>query len=312
MRRLAPAMGLGLLLAAGGCAAGRPGGSPAGSGAPSATPERVAAPPPAGSPAPALPAAGRIALPTVGEVFVPPGVEGAREPDVVVHFHGAPDVVEREFLAAGLRAVLVIVNYPGLSGAYERPFSDPALFGRLLDEALAALQEGGQLPRGARWRRVCVSSFSAGFGAVRALLAVPEHFARLEGLYLADTLYAGYVDDGQGGRRVDPANMRDFRRYAAAAVAGRKVLVLTHSYLEPGGYAGTHETADDLLAHVGLSRTPVDEPGPAGMRIVSRAELGCLLVYGCAGTTGAEHMDHLRQMRHWYRLLPLEVSAGAP
>ena len=248
----------------------------------------------------------RFALATGDEVFVPEGLSpGATEFDLVVHFHGAPEVVEREFTAAGLRAVLVTVNYHGLSGVYEKPFSDPQRFRALLDDTLAELKTRRRVAESAQRRRLCVSSFSAGFGAVRALLKAPEHFASIDGLYLADTVYAGYVEqDGQ--RRVNPDNMTDFRRFAAEAVAGRKTMIITHSYLEPGTYAGTHETADDLIAFVEAQRRAVDEAGPGGMRIISRVDQGYFFVRGCAGTTGEDHMAHLRNMRFGYGLLPVE------
>lgn len=290
-----------------------------GAPAPSATqPPSTAAsqpatrPTPATSPAsapvtqPAPPPGERFGLPTVGEVFVPAALpRDLTQVDLVVHFHGTPRVSEREFAAARLRGVLVTVNYGGLSGAYEQPFSDETLFDRVLAEALTALKERQLVAPHATWRRVCVSSFSAGFGAVRALLKVPAYFDRIDALYLADTLYAGYVEE-DGVRKVNPANVRDFVRFAAEAAAGRKTLLVTHSYLVPGSYAGTHETADELVVAAGAERRAVDEPGPAAMRIVSRAERGSFRLWGCAGTTGDDHMAHFRNMRFWYRELPLE------
>jgi hypothetical protein len=266
---------------------------------------RSAAPTAVADARPAASAGTRFALPTVGVVFVPVYLpRDAEAIDLVVHFHGAPEVVQREFAAAGLQAALVTVNYRGLSSAYEKPFSNEALFGTLLDEALAEMKSRRLVSPTTSWRRVCVSSFSAGFGAVRALLKVPAYFERIDALYLADTLYAGYAE--QNGRRVpNPDNMKDFRRFAAEAAAGRKTMIVTHSYLEPGSYAGTHETADDLIAFVGAQRRAVDEAGPASMRIISRADQGNFHVYGCAGTTGEDHMAHLRNMRFWYLLLAL-------
>ncbi len=241
-------------------------------------------------------------------VFVPDSLPpSAMVFDLVVHFHGAPDVVQREFAAAGLRAVLVTVNYGGLSGSYERPFNDPQRFRTLLDDTLAELKSRQRVAETAQRRRLCVSSFSAGFGAVRALLKVPDYFALIDGLYLADTVYAGYVEE-DGQHRVNPEDMTDFRRFAAEAVAGRKTMIITHSYLEPGTYAGTHETADDLIAFVQAKRQPVDEPGPAAMHIISRVDQGNFFVRGCDGKTGEDHLAHLRNMRFWYGMLPVEQS----
>ncbi|MGB9625066.1 MAG: hypothetical protein ACPMAQ_09410 [Phycisphaerae bacterium] len=257
-----------------------------------------------------VPAGARIRLQTVGEVFVPADLpRGLERVDLVVHFHGAPSVVEREFAAARLRAVLVTVNYGGLSARYEKPFSDPKLFGAVLDEALAGVKERGLVAPTATWRRVCVSSFSAGFGAVRAILKVPAYFDRIDALYLADTLYAGYVGEG-AGRKVDAEDVKDFCRFAAEAAAGRKTLLVTHSYLEPGRYAGTQETADNLIAAAGTQRRAVNERGPAAMRILSRADKGQFHLWGCEGKTGEDHMGHLRNMRFWYPMLPVEGAGG--
>lgn len=247
----------------------------------------------------------RFRLSPLGDVFVPAELPAdAKRVDLVVHFHGGAATVEREFVAAGLQAVLVTVSIPGLSSAYERPFSDPALFGAILDNTLAELRQRGRVPATAAWGRVCVSSFSAGFGAVRAILKVPAYFERIDALYLADTLYAGYVE-GEAQRRVDPEDVRDFCRYAQEAAAGRKTLLVTHSYVEPGRYAGTHETADALIACVGAQRRAVAEPGPAGMHVVSRVEQGGFQVWGCAGRTGEDHLAHVRNMRYWYEQLPV-------
>lgn len=278
---------------------------PASTRAPRPTPVAVAVTPQSTRPAPD---GTRLKLTTVGEVFFPAYLApGLHQVDVVVHFHGAPSVVERELAAAALRAVLVTVNYGGLSGKYEKPFSDPKLFGALLDETTKALKARDLVAPTAVWRRVCVSSFSAGFGAVRAILKVPAYFDQIDGLYLADTLYAGYIGDA-AEREVDPDDVKDFCRFAAdaAAAAGRKTLIVTHTYLEPGKYAGTHETAENLIAAAGTTRRPVNEPGPAGMHIISRADRNRFHVWGCEGKTGEHHMAHLRNLRYWYPNLPLD------
>lgn len=261
---------------------------------------------PASQPAPA---GVRFKLKTVGDAFVPAYLErGLRQVDLLVHFHGAPSVVEREFAAAGLRGVLVCINYGGLSGTYAKPFADTKLFGAVLDETMASLKERKLVAADAAWRHVCVSSFSAGFGAVRAVLKVPAYFDRIDALYLADTLYAGYLGD-PSAHKVNPGDVKDFCRFAADAAAGRKTLIVTHTYLEPGTYAGTHETAENLIAAAGATRRAVDEPGAAGMRIISRADRGRFHLWGCEGKTGQDHMAHLRNMRFWLPNLPLDRAA---
>lgn len=254
----------------------------------------------------------RFTLPTVGQGFAPAGWTLAEEqPDLIVHFHGAPSVVEREFTAAGVRAILVIINYNGLSRKYAVPFEDPKLFRRVMDESLAAAREKNLVATDASWRRVCVSSFSAGFGAVRELLAVPEYFDRIDSLLLADTLYAGY-DGPPAEHRVNIEHLKEFRRYAQAAADGHKAMLMTHSYLEPGLYAGTHETAADLIAFVHAEPQPTDDVVPDKMTLVSKTARGRFIVWGFAGKTGEEHMEHLRNLRFGLVRLPLDSLRPKP
>src|SRR5579883_2295147 len=153
-------------------------------------------------------------------LFVPdgyrPGAGGAV--DVLLHLHGAASVVEPALVDARWPAVLIVFNRKGLSRVYAEPFSDPGLFPRLLEAARTALKDLHVCGE-PRIGRVVVSSFSAGFGGVRALLRVPEHFARIDGLIMADSIYCGFTGAPKD-RRVDPALMEGFRRFALEAAAG--------------------------------------------------------------------------------------------
>jgi hypothetical protein len=221
--------------------------------------------------------------------------------DLVIHFHGAVDAIRRAIERGGLEATVVVVNQPGLSAAYATPFrDDPALFARLL--TAAARQpgdaEGGPAPP---WRRVTLSCFSAGYGAVREILRDPAAFDRVDAIVAADSIYAG-LDETQaagGGRRVDPHDMAGFRGFAAAAAAGRKVFVVTHS-AQPTPYASTTETADDLLAHVGLEREAVEALPGEEFPQVSRAGRGGFEVLGFEGASAPAHLFHLRAIDRWW------------
>lgn len=243
------------------------------------------------------------------ELYIPEALpKNQRTLDVLVHFHGVAHIVRREADAAGLRVPVVIVNYKGLSGAYEKPYSEPTRFVHMLDAAMTALRERGYATPDASWRHVCLSSFSAGYGAVRAILARDADYARIDGVYLADSLYAGWADEA-AHTGASAANIAPFRKYAADAAAGRKTLIVSHSYYDPQKYAGTHVTADDLIAFVGAKRRAVDLPGPADMRIVSRAEMGQFKVWGCTAPA-EEHGRHLQNMHYWLVNLPLERAGG--
>lgn len=248
------------------------------------------------------------------------GVEGARlyvpdgyipVPDgavnVLLHLHGAPSVVEPAFVAAGWSGVLVTFNRKGLSSVYETPFADPTLFPKLLDATLAALHDMKRAD-GLKVGRVVVSSFSAGFGGVRAVLKVPEHRARINGLVMLDSLYAGYAGD-PAFKNVDPAKVADFRRFAVEAAAGRNWFLLTHSAQVPPGYASTTETADDLIRALGGASRPTSFDWKNGWIQTRTFEKGRFVVLGFDGVGPDDHLAHLRRVAEvWKRARMLDKA----
>jgi hypothetical protein len=244
----------------------------------------------------------------LGRVYVPTTFQlHDGKVDLVVHFHGDFNIVRGAAEQARISAAVVGVSRHGLSSVYEKPFSDPELFGQVIENAVATLRADPKIGPDVTLGRVYVSSFSAGFGAVRAILKVPRYFEMIDGIILADSLYAGYAEP-IGNRQVDPEDLADFRRFAAEAAAGRKLLILTHCDLQPDGYASTRETADDVIRSLGGQRR--DAPpsvGPDSMHLTSRFDRGGFHVRGYAGTDGQDHGDHLRNLWAWYTLLPVST-----
>lgn len=229
-------------------------------------------------------------------LYVPPGFQ-AREGkvNIALHLHGAASVVEPALDEAGWNAVLIVFNRSGLSSAYAKPFGDPDLFPRLLDEAVKTLSD--QKPgEPLKVDKVLISSFSAGFGGVRAILKTPASFDRIDALVLADSLYCGYSEDDPATKSLDPNLMRDFERFAREAGAGRKRLFVTHSGQVPEGYGSTTETADHLIAATGAAVESVDVDWGDGWRQTRRAVKGGFEVLGFAGAGAADHLRHLRRI----------------
>ncbi len=224
---------------------------------------------------------------------------------IILHMHGAPATIEKAAAEARWIAPVLLFNRKGLSSVYTEPFRDPRLFPRLLDKTQKALADIWPAER-PQVGRVFVSTFSAGFGGLRELLAVPEHFARIDGVILADSLYAGYAGD-PAKRQIDPAKMVNFRKFAAEAAAGRKLMVVTHSAQIPPGYASTTETADDLIGHVGGKAEAVAEDWGDGWQLKQRYQKGRLLVLGFAGEGPDDHLRHLRRLgKIWLAALELD------
>jgi hypothetical protein len=154
---------------------------------------------------------------------------------------------------------------------------------------------------------VTLTSFSAGYGAVRAILQVPDNAALVNNVLLADSLHASYASEGDVASPravdlpVDSTGLAAFVSFAADAVANRKRLWITHSEVYPGTYASTTETANALLAFVKVERKPVLEHGPIGMQQLSAARAGGLVLAGYAGNSAADHLDHLYAIGDWLR-----------
>ena len=259
----------------------------------------------------------RLSL-TVGQLVIPQGFsapDGAVQ--LLVHFHGAPNVVEQSVAKVDGNCVIVNVTLNGLSGVYREKFLKPETFTRLLEETVEQLRQR-KIAEAPKIARLTVSSFSAGFGAVRELLKADEHYRRIDALIMADSIYAGFVDDGKKTpaeikRNVEPKHMEGFLRFARDAVDGKKTLVISHCQLRPETYASTGETADYLLTKLGLDgeRKPVNEDWAEGWRCLSRCDHEGLHVLSFSGETGTDHLQHLRNLHHWLRIADANPKAGS-
>jgi hypothetical protein len=235
------------------------------------------------------PAGERLAL-TVGTLFVPAKLT-RRDVPLLVHFHGGAVPAEAAAVANGM--VAVSVQLGSGSGAYARPFAGPAAFARLLDEAAEK--------SGKRFTSITLSGWSAGYGAIREILRVPEHYARVDRVLLIDGIHTGYVGDGPGKGPglesvLDPSPLAEFLQLAKDAVAGKKRFTITHSEIFPGTYASTTECTDWLVAQLGLRRTPVLKWGPMGLQQLSDVSAGGFHLMGFAGNSAPDHVDQLHAL----------------
>ncbi|QDT67373.1 hypothetical protein MalM25_02700 [Planctomycetes bacterium MalM25] len=236
-------------------------------------------------------------------LHVPAGYEPRPEGayDLLVHFHGDPATVQRNVAASRLNAVVVTANYNGLSSAYRRPFEEAGLFQTLLDDVAATLRTYPRFGPKATRDRLAVSSFSAGYGAVREILKQPRYVEAIDGVLAADSLYASTAADGTP----EDEQMAPYKRFADLAAAGEKTFLLTHTEVPTPTYESTRDTADELLAHLGIEATAVDQKGRGPLRFTRTATRGRFILWGCPGETGDEHMDHFRYLAEWLDALPL-------
>lgn len=221
------------------------------------------------------------------EVFLPS--EPSRE--LLIHFHGASYIVADARTRSPRPILAASVHLGAGSRVYEEPFRDGTAFFTLVEEI--------ERRRELKFDRIWLSGFSAGYGAIRAILRNEDAVARVDGILLLDGLHTGYLDD----RKLETEKLQPFVRYARLASEGEKVFVDLHSEVFPGTFASTTETADFLLTSLGMRRTPVLAWGPVGMQQVSAACKGKFRVLGFAGNSAPDHLDHLHGLGAFVPLL---------
>lgn len=242
--------------------------------------------------------------------------------DVVLFFHGNTGLVEESFPLAKVNTILVTFNLGIGSGVYEERFSNPDMLAEVLMRVKNTLKERGLLEP--KLRRVALAAWSAGYGAVVRLVENQAVADQVDAVLLFDGIHAAYLPAGmpiQGPNglsstagtktHIDPLRLAPFVRYAKRAVAGEKLMVITHSQIDPVEYPGTQPTTDALLAAVGVQRTPggslaeipafTDTHGVPKSKMLpmdptTEAHSGNLHVRGYKGETPEAHMQHLIQM----------------
>jgi len=222
---------------------------------------------------------------------------------LIIHFHGAPWLIERHVAMERPDAALITVQLGAGSSAYGRPFADPGLFPRLVAEARDELG----LTKG--WSSITLSGFSAGYGAVRAILRQPENYKRVSSVLLLDGIHASYEPEGRGladGGSISTLDLDSFVAFARDAAAGKKTFVLTHSEIFPGTYASTTECIDHLLSQIKIKRKSKLKNVPMGMQQLSSVSKRSLYVFGYAGDSAPDHADHLHAMPFWFRYLGIK------
>jgi hypothetical protein len=247
-----------------------------------------------------------------GIFYVPPSFESEDGAfDLFLHFHGNTEIVKESVAASKLNAVVYIENLGVGSGAYEDKYAAPGAFDRTLASVEAAAEKRGL--RGARARRVALSSWSAGYGALSKILDVKKQRERVDAVLVLDGIHAAFTDPRR--REIDRLRIEPFLRFSEEAAHGVKLLSITHSDIDTVEYASTTETANALLREVDAQREPSDpeltSPPDVNLQAAvgvvaksskqllkqtSEARLGQLHVRGYVGKTAEHHMAHLLQM----------------
>jgi hypothetical protein len=244
-----------------------------------------------------------------GLLMIPPAfqsLDGAY--DLVIHFHGNTDLVEEGFVTSGIGAVLVTMNLGNGSGVYEERYANALVLPDVLERVQATMEKRGLAH--ARLRRLALTAWSAGYGAVLEVLSRPALADKVDAVILLDGIHVGYRA-GTSEPQLD--RLAPFERFAREAMDGKRLFTITHSDITPlGHYAGTRVTTDALLRSLGLDRQRGgDAPAMPVLHsidgVIARkkivplvpetfVEKGELRVRGYAGDQPEDHIAHLIHM----------------
>lgn len=216
-----------------------------------------------------------------------------------IHFQGGTTIAEENFVRSGQKGVLIASTLSGFSRAFAEPYRDPRAFRELLDRAASAV--GGHADRdgAVAFDPITITFFSAGYGAVREILAVPEHYAAIDHLVAADSIYASVVGSGIRAPKIE--QMIDFVRFAQAAARGEKTFVVTHTRIATD-YASTGECAALLFASIGATLQPQNTYTERGVPIAAELHVGNFHGYRHDGNDATAHMDCLYWVPELVRL----------
>lgn len=246
-----------------------------------------------------------------GVLYVPPAFKSEDgQFDLVIHYHGNVDMVEKSAARTQLNALMLIYNYGEGSGKYSKPLLNPRAFDAMLDGTeKRAAELGLETPR---VRRIALSSWSAGYGALYRILESRSRADRIDAVLMQDSMHGSYYGAAKG--KVSELSLRPFVRFARRAAAGEKLMVVTHSAIETEGYPDTTKSASALLEDLSIERTktnpanasppPVEMPvvlrafpdGRRWLQVINTVHQKGLQVLGCDGKTQGDHIAHLGQI----------------
>jgi hypothetical protein len=174
---------------------------------------------------------------------------------LLVHFHGG-EAVRRELAPERLGLAIAAVDAGVGSGAYGKAFADPHAFTAIVEAVEESVARSRDLPSARAWP-IILSSWSAGYGAVRQILG--QKTRPVNGVVLLDSLYASYRT---GTREIEVEGLAGFVEFARAAAAGDgPTMFLVHSGVPTPSYASTAEVGTYLLTALGLDvSTAVPSP----------------------------------------------------
>jgi hypothetical protein len=235
-------------------------------------------------------------------IFISNHISSSDTVDIIIHFHGGSKATEWVGCNQEKKVVIATVNLGSGSSKYEKPLLNQERAINLFDKIENMLKKEYELNIGS----TTITGFSAGYGAIRALLSNPETYEKIDGVILMDGLHTDYIPDKRllsDGGMINSDKLDSFLKLAKDAIEGNKSFIFTHSSIFPGTYASTTECADYLINALDLKRRSDLKQGPLGMQQLGSTEVRGLKILAFAGNTAPDHVDHLHGLSFFYKLL---------
>jgi hypothetical protein len=227
---------------------------------------------------------GRITAPKTG------GFDASGGFELVLHFHG-DELARRELALSGQSFVLYGLTLDP-SENYAALFAGTKFLSQLVHEIEQTLTKTRGAP--AHARKVGLSAWSAGYMAVLSIVAQPES-KDVDTVILIDGLH------GPRGHLELP--LAPFVDFARQAEKGERLMIVTHSSIDPPDFASTTEAAHYLLSALGEKPEAVKRDDRYGLELVEYFSRGQFHVRGYAGNDKADHCAQVTLLRDAYAAL---------
>lgn len=210
--------------------------------------------------------------------------------DLVVHFHGH-EPIRKEFVKTADGIVLVGIDLGIGSGAYASGFAYADRFTNLLDSVEAQMSRRTGKP--AKVRKIALSAWSAGYGAIEQILRQPAG-KRVDAVILLDSLHAGYEDEQ--AKTLKNIQIVPFVEFAKRAAAGKTFMFMSHSSIIPPGYASTTEVAYHVVKQLNGKPKKTTRQDVLGLDMIDRFDKKNFHMRGYTGDDKPDHCAHLGLM----------------
>jgi 5,10-methylenetetrahydrofolate reductase len=162
-------------------------------------------------------------------------------------------------------------------------------------------------PDGSSVQSLSISSFSAGYGAVRQIIDDSAAFKLIKRVVLCDSMY-GSLDSSSQERVPAIEHIVCWKPLADAAIRGEKTFCITFSRVPTPTYASSSECASALVRLCGGENKPVEKGTltatlDAEFPLLSRFDKGHFHVWGYGGEDGQAHMTHARHLADVWKAL---------